>query len=148
MHAVEKVWEQLTEHDRYQAAWPDGMVKTLYDFIQFISTPGMLFWFIWDCDKTEWCFFLWAEPIDNGWAWAHFSGLTRYRRSMGEFSMDTLRKCGFKGLLGMIPSTNSKALRLVKTLVWEVGGSVPSFCTDVYADKIVDGTLNHYRMEN
>ena len=145
MHTIEAVWGELQEGGRKQAMWYSGSVKRLEDFMAHLML--MPTWFLWDTVLEEWCFMFSIEPLATGWAWTHFCGLTTYRRSQGETGMKVLSEQGLKGLLGMTPENNKNAIRLLKTLGWKVGGTVPGYCEDYYKGTTFTGVISHYRLE-
>lgn len=117
-----QAWTDMTPEQRAEGA---RGARDEHAFADMLLAEGVWPVFVWDHEKQRVCFAAWLNQIGDGWAHAHFTGVGKYEQGMAEAVMAFWEKLPLTGLVGLIPTANRKARRLVDVLGWVEVGEIP-----------------------
>jgi hypothetical protein len=126
-----EVWERMVWEGREKIVFWEGSVKSATEFVLWLKLPTNHPVFLTD-EAGKPVFVAWLNRYDNGTALAHFCALGRYR--IGSIETTMRYWAGLKNgsgepvmhtFIGMIPSFNQKAIRLVEKCGWHSRGEIP-----------------------
>ena len=147
------VWGQMVEEGKAQKVFYNGYITSVYDFINFIKTGGVLPILIADNETESFVHIAWISDYGGGHACLHHCSLGKFKRGAAKailryyelFKDPESDGPAFHVLIGITPENNIAAVRVAKLMGFKVIGAVPMLCHDIYADESVGGVISYYQ---
>lgn len=141
---VSLCWQRLVEFGKVEQVFWGGSIRDEAAF-QRLMHAGVHPLAV--CREGVPVFLAWLSRVSNPeWMEAHFTGLAPFRRGMWHAVRDWWARSGIVGLLGIIPETNTSALRLLPLIGWQEIGRIEEWCDMDYLGQKVSGVLHSYRL--
>jgi len=150
------IWAQMVEEGKAQKVFYNGYVTSVYDFINFLKTGGVLPILIGDDESKSWCHIAWISDYGDGHACLHHCSLGKFKRGAGKailkyyelFRNPGTGESAFETMIGITPENNELAVRVARLMGFKLlSPPVPGLCNDVYAGKRVGGVISYYQYQ-
>jgi hypothetical protein len=147
------VWNQMVSEGKAQKVFYNGYITSVFDFINFMKTGGVLPILIADNDTQEICHIAWISDYGDGHGCMHHCSLGKFKRGAakailkyyGDFK-DTEGGPLFYTMIGITPENNEAAVRVAKLMGFRLlSPVVPMLCNDVYSGQKVPGVISYYQ---
>lgn len=149
-----QIWRQMVEEDKAKKVFYNGYITSVYDFINFLKTGGVIPILIMDTTNRAICHIAWISDYGDGHACLHHCNLGQFKRGSakailkyyGDFTKPETGEFTFDTLVGITPENNEGAVRAAKLMGFKLlSPAVPNLCNDVYSDKRVGGIISYYQ---
>jgi hypothetical protein len=148
------IWNQMVSEQKAQKVFYNGYITSVYDFINFMRTGGVLPVLIVDSQEDELCHIAWISDYGDGHACLHHCSLGKFRRGAakailkyyGEFKNTETGEFLFDTMVGITPENNEAAVRVARLMGFKLlSPAIPGLCNDVYAGNRVGGIISYYQ---
>jgi hypothetical protein len=142
------IWQTIEQEGKIESLFYDGSIKDVIDWIKFIKSPGIFPIIVWDSIKKKIVHILWLKDCFDLCAWVHHVSIGPYQRGVWEACRDHWKKFdSLKLLLGLTPSTNPKAVKILKKICkFNIVGEIPWVCNMAYEGKRVSGIISYFEL--
>lgn len=148
------IWDELEATGRILETFSAGDVSTLEQWMAFTKREDNNFVFVMDSRSGQPVFMSWVNgiAIRSRSAFAHFCGIGPYRRGSLDLALDYWT--GVRGLdgrymldtlVGLTPSTNEKALKLMRMVGCVIACEIPGLCYMAATGELVAGTISYFK---
>ena len=142
------VWTKLVAEGKDKALFWGGSVQTAAQFIDWLKVPFNYPVLVIDTEQVA--FLAWLNNYADKVAMAHFCGVLplrleypktvmRYWAGMKDADGEPL----LRTIIGLIPSVNVKAIRMVEKVEWKVLGEIPD-ALELYDGSRSGATVTYY----
>ena len=147
------VWNQMVAEKRAHKVFYNGYITSVFDFINFLKTGGVLPILIGNNETKKLCHIAWISDYGGGHACLHHCALGQFKRGAAQtileyysqFKDPTTGCLLFETLIGITPENNEAAIRVAKLMGFKLlSPPVPKLCNDVYTGKQVGGVISYY----
>ena len=151
------IWAQMVTENKAQKVFYNGYITSVYDFITFLKTGGVLPILIADNETKSFVHIAWISDYGGGHACLHHCSLGKFKRGAGKailrfyelFKDPETGGAAFQVLIGITPENNDPAVRVARLMGFKMlTPAVPMLCHDVYADKRVGGVISYYQYQH
>ena len=143
------IWHKIIEEGKLGHLFYDGTVKNLKDWLDYIYNPANHVALVVD-DSGRVYHIAWLNKFSHRNGFLHHCAIGKFNRKswplLKKFWADMRDPDGdpvVNTLLGVTPITNSKALKLVRLLGWEILGEIPGICYIDSRDIYVPGVISY-----
>lgn len=148
------IWNQMVSEQKAQKVFYNGYITSVYDFINFLRTGGVLPILIFDTQDNELCHIAWISDYGDGHACLHHCSLGKFKRGAakailkyyGDFKDTESGEPSFDTMVGITPENNEAAVRVAKLMGFKLlSPAIPGLCNDVYTGNRVNGVISYYQ---
>jgi len=149
------IWNTMVAEGKAQKVFYNGYVTSVYDFINFLKTGGVIAILIGDNETNSFCHIAWISDYGEGHACLHHCSLGKFKRGAakailayyGQFKNSTGEPT-FESMIGITPENNEAAVRVARLMGFKMlSPTIPMLCNDVYAGQKVGGVISYYQYE-
>jgi len=141
------LWDRAEKEGWVDQLFHDGNISNRVQFLQYIISPGTLFFVCYF--KGDICGFFWLNRLEITHAYCHFAFFKKYWNRkvnipIGKTAMRMLfnsSKLNFELILGMLPGSNTRAIQYAKNVGFKFVGKIPNLLFSAKEGKPVEGVL-------
>lgn len=151
------VWNQMVSEQRAHKVFYNGYITTVYDFITFLKTGGVLPILIGNNETKTLCHIAWISDYGGGHACLHHCALGQFKRGAAIAGLEYYLNFKdsdtglplFETLIGITPENNVAAIRIARLMGFKLlSPAVPNLCNDVYTGERVGGIISYYEYKH
>ena len=152
--AFASIWMQMVAEGKAQKVFYNGYIVSVYDFINFLKTGGVLPIIIYDNESKAPCHIAWISDYGDGHACLHHCSLGQFKRGAAKAILKYYNSMKhpdtgellFETLIGITPENNQAAVRVARLMGFKLlSPAIPGLCNDVYAGERVNGVISYYQ---
>jgi len=149
-----EIWNQMVAERKAQKVFYNGYITTVFDFINFLKTSGVLPILVFDTQENALCHIAWISDYGDGHACLHHCSLGQFKRGAGkailkyygDFTNHDTGCSVFETMIGITPENNEAAIRVARLMGFKMlSPAIPGLCNDMYAGKRVNGVISYYQ---